>query len=165
MKFALSSLLLGALSYASAMDIVDVAIDSGRFNTLATALGTADLVDTLKTPGPFTVLAPTDDAFANLPVGFVEYLLEPEQREMLTSILTYHVIGAAVPGRDVLSLIGSSATTLEGEDIDISLTGYVLEVNDATVRSKVLLCAKRFAKKSVTLTPCDDAFLNSETIP
>ena len=69
----------------------------------------------------------------------------------------------------VIRLMGKywgTITPLEGEDIDISLTGYVLEVNDATVRStKVLLCAKRFEKKSVTLTPCDDAFLNSETIP
>jgi uncharacterized surface protein with fasciclin (FAS1) repeats len=77
---------------AAEMDIVDTAVGAGQFTTLAAALGAAGLVETLKGPGPFTVFAPTDDAFAKLPAGTVETLLKPENRAQLTAILTYHVV-------------------------------------------------------------------------
>ena len=135
MKLAISSLILGALSYASAMDITEVAIDNGSFTTLVAALGAADLVDTLKTPGPFTVFAPNDDAFDKLPVGLVEYLLEPEQKDALSSILLYHVLDGSVDAATAISLAGQSAETLsDGQMIDITLDGSDLFINDAQVR-------------------------------
>ena len=86
---------VGAAVQAQNADIVDTAVAAGSFKTLATALKAAGLVETLKGPGPFTVFAPTDDAFAKLPAGTVEDLLKPENKQKLTQILTYHV----VPGR------------------------------------------------------------------
>ena len=85
----------GLTSPAMAGDIVDTAVEAGQFNTLAAALKAADLVDTLKGPGPFTVFAPTDDAFKKLPAGTVESLLKPENKAQLVKVLTYHV----VPGK------------------------------------------------------------------
>ena len=105
-------------------DIVDTAVAAGSFNTLATALKAADLVDTLKGDGPFTVFAPTDEAFAKLPEGTVESLLKPENKDKLTAILTYHVVAGKVYAKQVVDL--NSATTVEGSDIAI-------EVNDGKV--------------------------------
>eukprot|EP00550_Attheya_septentrionalis_P009489 CAMPEP_0198300086 /NCGR_PEP_ID=MMETSP1449-20131203/46796_1 /TAXON_ID=420275 /ORGANISM="Attheya septentrionalis, Strain CCMP2084" /LENGTH=91 /DNA_ID=CAMNT_0044001805 /DNA_START=74 /DNA_END=345 /DNA_ORIENTATION=- len=91
MKY-ISNLLLGAVAVASAQqDIVDVAIANGSFTTLVAAVTAAGLVVTLEGDGPFTVFAPTDDAFAALPVGLIEYLLEPDSKDNLTAILLYHV--------------------------------------------------------------------------
>lgn len=114
-----------------AADIVETAVAAGQFKTLAAALGAAGLVDTLKGPGPFTVFAPTDAAFAKLPAGTVESLLRPENKAQLTAILTYHV----VPGRTLSSaLAGKTAevATVNGATVKIDGTRGV-RVNDATV--------------------------------
>ena len=85
-------------------DIVDTAVAAGQFKTLAAALTAAGLVDTLKGPGPFTVFAPTDAAFAKLPAGTVENLLKPENKAQLTATLTYHVVPGKVMAADVVKL-------------------------------------------------------------
>src|SRR5215211_1704501 len=85
-------------------DIVDTAVSAGSFTTLATALQAAGLVDTLKGSGPFTVFAPTDEAFAKLPAGTVEQLLKPENKDQLTAILTYHVVPGRVMAADAIKL-------------------------------------------------------------
>lgn len=113
------------------MDIVDTAVAAGSFTTLAAALGAAGLVDTLKGPGPFTVFAPTDDAFAKLPAGTVEDLLKPENLDQLTAILTYHVVAGSVPAADVVNL--SEATTVNGATVSITVDGSTVMINDATV--------------------------------
>lgn len=110
-------------SYVKNADIVDTAVDAGKFNTLAAALKAAGLVDALKSDGPFTVFAPTDDAFAALPAGTVESLLKPENKERLTQILKYHVVPGRVLAVDVVKL--DHATTLCGQRIDISTDGAV----------------------------------------
>lgn len=112
------------------MDIVDTAVKAGSFNTLAAALKAAGLVDTLKGKGPFTVFAPTDDAFAKLPAGTVESLLKPENKAKLTAILTYHVVAGDVKAADVVKL--KSAKTVEGRSVSIDAADGV-KVNDAKV--------------------------------
>ena len=112
-------------------DIVDVAVEAGSFNTLAAALQAAGLVDTLKSDGPFTVFAPTDDAFAKLPAGTVETLLKPENKDQLVAILTYHVVAGKVKAADVVTL--SSATTVNGQDVAITVNNGTVMVNNATV--------------------------------
>ena len=109
-------------------DIVDTAVADGRFTTLAAALGAADLVDTLKGEGPFTVFAPTDDAFAKLPEGTVESLLLPENLEQLKSILLYHVVSGKVMASDVVTL--SSADTVSGEAVTIKVEDGKVYLND-----------------------------------
>jgi uncharacterized surface protein with fasciclin (FAS1) repeats len=99
-------------------DIIDTAVAAGKFNTLAAAVTAAGLVGTLKGAGPFTVFAPTDEAFANLPAGTVEALLADIPK--LTAILTYHVVAGKVMASDVVSLNGKSATTVNGADVAIS---------------------------------------------
>ena len=101
------------------MDIVDTAVEAGTFNTLAAALTAAGLVDTLKGEGPFTVFAPTDEAFAALPAGTVEDLLKPENIDQLTAILTYHVVPGAVMAADVVGL--SEAPTVNGAMIPVAV--------------------------------------------
>src|SRR5665213_3026176 len=121
MKLRLTVLLAGALaltSVASAADIVDTAI-AGHFTTLVAAVKAAGLVDTLKGPGPFTVFAPTDEAFAKLPSGTLESLLKPENKAKLQKILTYHVVAGKVLASDVMKL--SSAKMVEGENVVISV--------------------------------------------
>lgn len=100
-------------------DIVEVAVEAGQFNTLAAALQAADLVETLKSEGPFTVFAPTDEAFAALPAGTVEMLLMPENKDKLVSILTYHVVPGKIMAGDLLSTM--SAKTVNGKDAPIGL--------------------------------------------
>ena len=92
-------------------DIIDTAVAAGTFNTLATALKEAGLVDTLKGKGPFTVFAPTDEAFAKLPAGTVEDLLKPENKAKLVSILTYHVVSGAVSSSEVVKMISDMEMT------------------------------------------------------
>jgi uncharacterized surface protein with fasciclin (FAS1) repeats len=116
---------------AAGNDIVDTAVSAGQFKTLAAALGAAGLVDTLKGPGPFTVFAPTDDAFAKLPAGTVETLLKPENKDQLTAILTYHVVPGKVMAADVVKL--DEAKTVNGKMIDVSVMGDKVMTNDATV--------------------------------
>lgn len=98
-------------------DIVDTAVAAGSFGTLAAALGAADLVDALKSEGPFTVFAPTDAAFAKLPEGTVETLLKPENKDQLVAILKYHVVAGKVMAADVVGL--EKATTLQGQSVKI----------------------------------------------
>ena len=100
-------------------DIVDVAVEAGTFNTLVAAVKAADLVATLKGDGPFTVFAPTDEAFAKLPAGTIDNLLKPENKDMLVSILTYHVVSGKVMSSDLLST--SSAKTVNGQMAPIGL--------------------------------------------
>jgi len=117
---------------AFAADIVDTAVKAGKFNTLATALKAGGLIETLKGPGPFTVFAPTDDAFKKLPAGTVESLLKPENKAQLVKILTYHV----VPGKVMsASLAGkkTDAKTVEGTSVAIDATMGGVKVNDAKV--------------------------------
>jgi uncharacterized surface protein with fasciclin (FAS1) repeats len=106
-------------------------VAAGNFTTLAAALTAADLVTTLKGPGPFTVFAPTDAAFAKLPAGTVDNLLKPENKAMLQNVLKYHVVAGKVSAADVIKL--TKATTLQGQDVTIAVTGSTVKVNDATV--------------------------------
>ena len=103
---------------ATNQDIVDTAVGAGQFKTLAAALQAAGLVDTLKGPGPFTVFAPTDAAFAKLPAGTVESLLKPENKAKLTAILTYHVVPGAVKAEQVTKL--DEAKTVNGAMVKVS---------------------------------------------
>jgi uncharacterized surface protein with fasciclin (FAS1) repeats len=110
-------------------DIVDTAVGAGSFNTLVAAVKAAGLVDTLKSPGPFTVFAPTDEAFAKLPAGTVDSLLKDIPQ--LTKILTYHVVSGKVLSSDVVKL--DKATTVEGSDVKIDASNGGVKVNDSTV--------------------------------
>jgi uncharacterized surface protein with fasciclin (FAS1) repeats len=112
-------------------DIVDTAVSAGSFKTLTTALAAAGLVETLKGKGPFTVFAPTDEAFAKLPAGTLESLLKPANKQKLTSILTYHVVAGNVKAADVVKL--SSAMTLNGQSVTIKNVGGKVLINGATV--------------------------------
>jgi uncharacterized surface protein with fasciclin (FAS1) repeats len=122
---------LPAAAGAAKKDIVETAVAAGTFNTLAAALQAAGLADTLKGKGPFTVFAPTDDAFNKLPAGTVETLLKPENKEKLKAILLYHVVAGDVTAAKVVKL--SSAKTLNGQDVKISTEGATVMVNDAKV--------------------------------
>ena len=104
-------------------DIIDTAVAAGNFKTLAAALTAAGLVDTLKGTGPFTVFAPTDEAFAKLPAGTVDALLKDVPK--LKGILTYHVVSGKVMAADVLKMDGKSAKTVNGADVKISTQGGV----------------------------------------
>jgi uncharacterized surface protein with fasciclin (FAS1) repeats len=112
-------------------DIVDTAIAAGSFNTLAKALTAADLIDTLKGKGPFTVFAPTDEAFAKLPAGTLESLLKPENKAKLQRILTYHVVAGNVMAADVVKL--HSAKAVSGDTIMIATNGGTVTVDAARV--------------------------------
>jgi uncharacterized surface protein with fasciclin (FAS1) repeats len=126
--------LLAVPAFAGSMkkDIVDTAVNAGTFSPLVAAVEAADLVDTLKGDGPFTVFAPTDDAFAALPEGTVEDLLLPENKEKLIEILTYHVVPGKVMSGDLSD--DMAATTVQGSDIMIDLDNGVM-VEEATVVS------------------------------
>ena len=113
---------------AAQADIVDTAIAAGSFKTLVAAVQAADLVDTLRGPGPFTVFAPTDDAFAKLPPGTVDALLA--DKAALTAVLTYHVVAGKVTAADVAGL--TEATTVQGGKLAIDTSNGV-KINDATV--------------------------------
>ena len=112
-------------------DIVETAIADGRFTTLAAALGAADLVDTLKGEGPFTVFAPTDDAFAKLPAGTIDELLKPENKQKLTDILLYHVVSGKVLAADVVTL--TEAETVLGQKVMIKVVDGKVYINDSQV--------------------------------
>ncbi|NNE71444.1 MAG: fasciclin domain-containing protein [Rhodothermales bacterium] len=117
---------------AATMNIVETAV-AAEFNTLVAAVQAAELVDVLTGPGPFTVFAPTDEAFAALPEGTVETLLMPENRDQLVAVLTYHVVSGKVMAADVVGL--TSAPTVQGADIAISVVDGAVKINDATVTS------------------------------
>jgi uncharacterized surface protein with fasciclin (FAS1) repeats len=136
---AAAALVLSAPIAASAqapksMDIVETAVAAGSFKTLATALQAAGLVEILKGAGPFTVFAPTDEAFAKLPKGTVEALLK--DKAMLTKVLTYHVVAGEVPASEVVKL--KSATTVQGQDVSIMvMDGKVMVGNAHVVKADV----------------------------
>ncbi len=114
-----SVIALGGIASAKAADIVDTAVSAGSFNTLVAAVQAAGLVDTLKGDGPFTVFAPTDDAFSALPEGTVEDLLKPENKEKLIAVLTYHVVPGKVMSGDVSGKMLSVAT-VQGSNVDVN---------------------------------------------
>jgi len=131
------ALILGVLASAlpatagSAKDVVDTAVAAGSFKTLVAAIQAAGLTETLKGKGPFTVFAPTDDAFNKLPAGTIETLLKPENKEKLKSILLYHVVAGDVTAAKVMKM--SSAKTLEGHDLTVMVNDGTVMVNDAKV--------------------------------
>jgi uncharacterized surface protein with fasciclin (FAS1) repeats len=118
---------------AALPDIVDTAVAAGSFKTLAAALGAAGLVDTLKGKGPFTVFAPTDEAFAKLPKGTVEDLLKPENKAKLAAILTYHVLSGVVKAATVVTMDGQTAATVNGASVAIGVKGGKVTVAGANV--------------------------------
>jgi uncharacterized surface protein with fasciclin (FAS1) repeats len=129
---ALMALSIGGMqARAAEKDIVDTAVAAGQFKTLASAIQAAGLVDTLKGDGPFTVFAPTDEAFAKLPAGTVENLLKPENKDQLVAILTYHVVPGKVEAAEVVTM--DEAKTVNGEMVDIKVKGDTAMVNDAKV--------------------------------
>jgi uncharacterized surface protein with fasciclin (FAS1) repeats len=136
-----SLMTVGALSSVSAMgekDIVDTAVAAGSFTTLATALKAADLITTLKGPGPFTVFAPTDAAFAKLPAGTLDSLLKPESKAKLQGILTYHVVSGKVMAADVVKL--NSAKTVNGQSLTIMVKDGTVMADNAKVTTTDIMC-------------------------
>lgn len=121
---AAATLASPAFAGGHSKDIVDTAVDAGSFTTLVAAVQAAGLVDTLKGDGPFTVFAPTDDAFAALPEGTVEDLLKPENKDKLTAVLTYHVVAGKVVSGDLSD--GMMAATVEGSEVTIKTEGGVM---------------------------------------
>jgi uncharacterized surface protein with fasciclin (FAS1) repeats len=134
---ALAALALGGAAVqatsagAANRDIVDTAVSAGSFKTLARALEAAGLVDTLKGKGPFTVFAPTDEAFAKLPAGTLDELLKPENKQKLQRILTYHVVAGSVPSSQVVKM--QSAKAVSGDTIAIRTSGNGVMVDNARV--------------------------------
>jgi uncharacterized surface protein with fasciclin (FAS1) repeats len=118
-------------------DIVATAVGAGQFNTLVAAVKAAGLVETLQGPGPFTVFAPTDAAFAKLPAGTIESLLTPEAKAKLVSVLTYHVVSGKVMASDVVKL--TEAPTVQGQKVSIDTTDGV-KVNGANVIATDIAC-------------------------
>lgn len=121
---------LGA-GHRASKDIVDTAVAAGSFKTLAAALQAGELVETLKGEGPFTVFAPTDDAFAKLPGGTLEDLLKPENKDKLVAILTYHVVAGSATSSDVAGM--KSAKTVNGQELKLAVRDGKVMVNNAKV--------------------------------
>jgi uncharacterized surface protein with fasciclin (FAS1) repeats len=128
---ALLSVIVPFGAQADSKDVVDTAIEAGSFKTLVSGIKAADLVDTLKGAGPFTVFAPTDEAFAKLPAGTLDDLLKPENKAKLAGILTYHVVPGKLMAADVLKL--SSAKTVNGQEFTITKEGNVVMIDKAKV--------------------------------
>ncbi len=129
--FALSCFGVTMTRAADKKDIVDTAVGAGSFKTLVAAVQAAGLVDTLKGKGPFTVFAPTDEAFAKLPKGTVEDLLKPENKAKLVAVLTYHVVPGKVMAADVVKL--KEAKTVQGQSVKIVVEGGKVKVDAANV--------------------------------
>lgn len=130
---ALPLVFAGASAHAGghSKDIVDTAVSAGQFETLVAAVKSAGLVETLKGDGPFTVFAPTDEAFAALPAGTVEDLLKPENKDKLVAILTYHVVPGKVMSSDIAGK-SLSAETVQGQSLKVDAMKAVM-INDAQV--------------------------------
>ncbi|MGL6268122.1 MAG: fasciclin domain-containing protein [Chitinophagaceae bacterium] len=153
MKKMLSGLLMSVVMLTSASnlfaqnkDVVDIAIGSSAHTTLVAAVKAADLVTTLKSAGPFTVFAPTNDAFGKLPAGTVETLLKPENKSKLTSILTYHVVAGNLLAADVVAAIKkgngkAEVTTVNGQKLTITLMGDKVMLTDANGKSAHVVAA------------------------
>lgn len=140
--FVVASAFMAANIFAAAAaekDIVDTAVEAGSFKTLAAALKAADLIETLKGKGPFTVFAPTDEAFAKLPKGTVEELLKPENKAKLAGILTYHVVAGKVEAKDAVKL--KSAKTVNGASFKISASDAGVMVDKAKVVKTDIQCS------------------------
>jgi len=116
---------------AEDMDIIETATSAGSFNTLVAAVNAAGLTETLKGEGPFTVFAPTDEAFAKLPAGSLEMLLKPENKDKLVAILSYHVVAGKVTSEEIVKL--TSADSLSGKKIVIKASDGKVMVDGATV--------------------------------
>lgn len=126
------SMTIGAVgARAAEKDIVDTAVAAAQFKTLVKALDAAGLVNTLKGAGPFTVFAPTDEAFAKLPAGTIDSLLRPENKAQLTAILTYHVVPGAVAAAEVVQL--KQSKTVNGQMLRVNADGSNVKINDANV--------------------------------
>jgi uncharacterized surface protein with fasciclin (FAS1) repeats len=138
--FVVASAFMAANIFAAAAekDIVDTAVEAGSFKTLAAALKAADLIETLKGKGPFTVFAPTDEAFAKLPEGTVETLLKPENKAKLAAILTYHVVAGKVEAKDAVKL--KSAKTVNGASFMIKVSDAGVMVDKAKVVKTDIQC-------------------------
>jgi uncharacterized surface protein with fasciclin (FAS1) repeats len=145
---AASAICLGAVASTAAIanvaqaadkTIVETAVEAGKFKTLAAALGAADLVEVLNGDGPFTVFAPTDEAFAKLPKSAIASLLKPENKEKLAGILTYHVVAGKVMAKDVVGLKG--AVTVNGQRIDIATDDGTVTLDGATVTTTDIECS------------------------
>ncbi|MCA8915577.1 MAG: fasciclin domain-containing protein [Planctomycetes bacterium] len=119
-------------------DIVDTAVAAGDFDTLVAAVKAAELVETLKGEGPFTVFAPTDAAFADLPEGTLDELLKPENKEKLAGILTYHVVAGEVMADDVVNL--TEATTVQGQKVQIEVKDGTVYIDGAKVVTTDIKC-------------------------
>lgn len=132
------AMLTASTATAGEKDIVDTAVGAKSFGTLVAAVKAAGLVETLKGDGPFTVFAPTDDAFAKLPKGTVESLLKPENKDKLVAILTYHVVPGKVMAADVVKL--SSAKTVQGSEAKIKVVDGKVMVDKATVIKTDIKC-------------------------
>jgi len=130
---------LAAMETDGEMNIVETALDAGSFNTLATALKATGLDKTLSKKGPFTVFAPTDDAFAKLPKGTVQSLLKPENRDTLTAILTYHVVAGQYKANAVTNLGG--LTTVNGQRLDFGSTNGGVMIDSAAVTSTDIMAS------------------------
>ncbi len=116
--FAAAAFVAGSVFAGTQKDIVDTAVDAGQFKTLVAAVQAAGLVDTLKGDGPYTVFAPTDEAFAKLPEGTVENLLKPENKDQLVAVLTYHVVPGKVMSSDIAGK-KIEAATVQGSELTI----------------------------------------------
>jgi len=128
---------MGSMAFAQ-KNIVDTAVEAGSFKTLAAALGAADLVGAVSGPGPFTVFAPTDEAFKKLPAGTVDTLLKPENKAKLQAILKYHVVSGKVMAADVVKVKG--AVSLNGQRIDVKVSGGKVTVDAANVVKTDIAC-------------------------
>ena len=139
--FVVASAFMAANIFAAPAekDIVDTAVEAGSFKTLAAALKAADLIETLKGKGPFTVFAPTDEAFAKLPEGTVETLLKPENKAKLAAILTYHVVAGKVEAKDAVKL--KSAKTVNGASFKITASDAGVMVDKAKVVKTDIQCS------------------------
>jgi uncharacterized surface protein with fasciclin (FAS1) repeats len=120
-------------------DIVDLAVSTDALSTLVTAVKAGGLVETLKGDGPFTVFAPTNEAFAALPDGTLESLLKPENRDMLVKILTYHVVAGKVKSTDLKD--GMKAQTVQGSDVKVKISKKGVKVNDANVTNADIMAS------------------------
>jgi uncharacterized surface protein with fasciclin (FAS1) repeats len=128
-----------AAATSQPQDIVSTAVAAGSFKTLAAALEAAGLVDTLKGKGPFTVFAPTDEAFAKLPEGTVEDLLKPENKDKLTAVLTYHVVPGDVMAKDVVAL--KKAKTVNGQELTVKVNEGKVMIDNANVVKTDIACS------------------------
>jgi len=145
----------GSVSAADKKDIVDTAVAAGSFKTLAAALTAAGLVETLKGEGPFTVFAPTDEAFAKLPAGTVEELLKPENKAKLMDILTYHVVAGNVASDAAMKL--TTATALNKKAIKLEVKEGALYLNESKVTAADVACTNGVIHiiDTVLLPPAD----------